>query len=245
MMRIASICLTVHLMAAATVAQPAEPAGALARLREYEATYQAGLRKIQTPLLTDYAQKLQQLLGTAPPAEQPAIRLEIARVQTLIATGGLVNLNSASATQQRGSGPGPGPELGPGMRPPPGAVLVLKPDTAMGATNPGMALTIGKASWKVGHLDAGSYEITVVCSFPSFNGTASITALLAGEETSGEVNSSKSARTPDQFRLLKLGRVRFERDLKDEELKLELNAAQLPGVQVRQVLILKPRPPGK
>ena len=245
MTRIASIFLTIHLMAVAAGAQSTEPAAPLARLREYEATYQAGLRKIQTPLLTDYAQKLQQLLGSAPPAEQPAIRLEIARVQTLIATGGLVDLRSAGATQPRGPGTGPGPDSGPGIRPPPGAVLVLKPDTATGATILGTALTIGKASWKIGHLDAGSYEITVVCSFPSFNGTASITASLAGEETSGEVTSSKSARTPDQFRLLKLGRVRFERDLNDEELKLELKAAELPGVQIRQVLILKPRPPGK
>jgi hypothetical protein len=243
--RIACLFLTVHWMAAAAGAQSAEPAGPLARLREYEATYQAGLRKIQTPLLTDYAQKLQQLLGAAPPEDQPAIRLEIARVQTLIATGGLVDLRSASATQPREPGPGPGPASGPGMRPPPGAVLVLRPDTAIGATVAGTALTIGKASWKVAHLDAGTYEVTVVCSFPSFNGTGRITASLAGEEASGEVNSSKSARTPDQFRLMKLGRIRFERDLKDEELKLELKAAELPGVQIRQVLIVKPRQPGK
>lgn len=235
--------LIAGLMTLSSGAQTAETADALARLREYEGTYQAGLRKIQAPLLADYAQKLQQLLGTAPPADQPAIRLEIARVQTLIATGGLVDLTSPGATQP--GGPAPGPPSGAEMRPPPGAVLVLKPDTAKGATVVGSALTIGKASWRIAHLGAGSYEITAVCSFPSFNGTASITASLAGEETSGEINSSKSTRTPDQFRLLKLGRLRFERDLNDEELRLELKAAELPGVQIRQVLILKPRPPGK
>jgi hypothetical protein len=242
-MRQAIMLLIAGWMPLSSGAQTAEPADPLARLREYEVTYQAGLRKIQAPLLTDYAQKLQQLLGTAPPEDQPAIRLEIARVQTLIATGGLVDPSAAGTTQP--GGPPPGPDAGTGMRPPPGAVLVLKPDSAKGATLVGSALTIGKATWRIQHLDAGSYEITAVCSFPSFNGTAVITASLAGEETSGEINSSKSTRTPDQFRLLKLGRLRFERDLNDAELKLELKAAELPGVQVRQVLILKPRPPGK
>ena len=122
MTRSISICLLTALTMATAGAQTPQPAAAAAKLREFDATYQAGLQKIQTPLLNDYARKLQQLITTAPVTDQPAIRAELGRVQKLIATGGIVDLRSAGATQVQGAAPGP---LAGSTRTPPGAVLAL------------------------------------------------------------------------------------------------------------------------
>lgn len=224
-------------------AQTPEPATGIAKLRGYEATYQAGLQKIQTPLLSDYALKLQQLATAAPLPEQPAIQAELARVQKIIASGGIVDLRSASATQSEADTPRLGPRLG--GKGPPGAILVLKPDTAKGPAVLGSSLTIGKAEWSIENLDAGSYEITVLCSFPTFSGTASIVASLDGQVETKELSSSNAAGMPGQFPVLRLGRFHFDKDVKNKDLTLELKATELAGVQVRQVVISRPRLGGK
>ena len=46
-----------------------------------------------------------------------------------------------------------------------------------------------------------------------------------------------------QFRVLRLGRFHFDEEVRGQDLKVELKSADLPGVQIRQVFISKPRPP--
>lgn len=223
-----------------------------ARLREYEATYQAGLRKIQTPLLTDYMLKLQQLLVSAPPSDQAAITSEIERVKKIVASGAVIDLRSASQPQNASPTPmpppgGPPPPNGNGKGPPPGArpflgaVLVLKPDSAKGPAVLGSAITIGRAQWTVEHLEAGTYDISVVLSFPAFTGKASIVASLAGDEAREDLSESKAATSSDQFRLLRIGKVKLDEDVNNKDLTLSLDSTALAGVQIRQVIISRPR----
>lgn len=227
-------------------AQPSqEPASGIARLRDFEATYQSGLQTIQKPLLNSYVQRLQQLATASTPTDQPAIQAELSRVKKIIAAGGIIDLRSAGATQSEPASPRVSPGLKPGLKGPPGSVLVLKPDAAKGPAVLGSTLTLGKAEWTVEHLDAGTYEITVLGSFPPFTGTASITASLDGEEMTKELSTANAAGMPGQFPMLRLGRFQFAKDVENKDLKIELKAAGLPGVQVRQVVISRPRPPGK
>lgn len=235
------------LMAATLAAQPTpQPAAGVARLREFEATYQAGLQKIQTPLLNDYAQKLQQLAAAVPAADQAAVQAELARVQKIIATGGIVDLRSASSatTQPEPAPQRPGPKAG-GMKGPPGAVLVLKPETAKGPAVLGSSLTLGKAAWTIEHLDAGAYEVMILCSFAPFSGTASIVATLDGQDATKELSPANAAGMPGQFPMLRLGRLQFDHDVDKKDLTIELQASELTGVQVRQVIISRPRPNAK
>ncbi len=231
-------CVWLLLMHTAACAQ-SESSSASSKLGDYEATYQSGLRKIQAPLLSGYVAKLQQLSVTAPPPERPAIQAEQERVEKIIASGGIVDLRSASSTQPQDQRPG----AGPGGRPPPGAVLVLRPDTAKGPAVLGATLTIGKARWTLASLEAGSYDISIVCAYPPFKGSASISAALAGDETSEILSEARGTTAPDQFRFIRLGKIRVKDDVKNEDLTLTLNATDLPGVQVRQVIISKPQPP--
>ena len=226
-----------------------------ARLREYEATYQAGLRKIQTPLLNDYVLKLQQLLATATASEQTAITTEIERVKRILASGAVIDLRSAS--QPQAASPTPTPPPGgppsngngkgpfPGTRPLLGAVLILKPDTAKGPAVLGSALSIGKAQWTLEHLDAGHYDVSVVISIPAFTGKASVVASLDGDVARADLSETKASSSPDQFRLLRLGKMKFDEDVKDKDLTLTLESTDLSGVQVRQVIISRPRALGK
>lgn len=236
-----------HAQPATTTTPDTSPA---ARLKEYEATYQAGLKKIQTPLLSDYAAKLQQLALTAAPADQPAIKAELDRVQKIITDGGIIDLRSASNPQSTpppkppGSPPGNGPGPG-GPRPLAGAVLVLRPDTAKGPAVFGSSITIGKAQWTVDHLDSGTYDISVICSFSSFTGKASLVASLAGDQAREDLSEARASNSPDQFRLLRLGKVRLDDDVTSKDLTLELDSTDLTGVQIRQVIISKPRPLAK
>lgn len=243
-LRLFPFCLLLCLAAGDLRAQAPEPATGSAKLRDYEATYLAGLQKIHTPLLNDYALKLQQLAASVPAAEQPALQAELARVQKLVASGGIVDLRSASSATQTEQTP---PRLGKrlGVNGPPGTVLVLRPDTAKGPAVLGSSLTIGKAAWTIEQLAAGTYEITVLCAFVPFSGTASITATLDGQEATKDLSTSNASGMPEQFPVLRLGRFHFEADVQNKDLNLELKATELPGVQVRQVVISKPRPPGK
>lgn len=243
--------------AAAGAPAPASPpadTSPAARLRDYEATYQAGLRRIQTPLLGDYVLKLQQLLVSAPAAEQAAIITEIEHVKRIIAAGAVIDLRSASQPQAPSPTPMPPPggqppagngKASPGIRPLLGAVLVLKPDAAKGPAVLGSALTIGRARWTVEHLDAGAYDISVVLSFPAFTGKASISASLADDEAREDLSEAKASSSPDQFRLLRLGKMKFDDDVNNKDLTLSLDSTALTGVQIRQVIISRPRPPAK
>lgn len=233
---------------ASTTTQDTTPA---ARLKEYEATYLAGLKKIQTPLLNEYAAKLQQLSLTAAPADQSAIKAELDRVQKIITDGGIIDLRSASNPQSAPSSTPPGPAgngIGPGPggpRPLAGAVLVLRPDTARGPAVLGSSITIGKAQWAIDHLDSGTYDISVVCSFPSFTGKASLVASLAGDQAREDLSEARASNSPDQFRLLRLGKVRLDDDVTNKDLTVELDSTDLTGVQIRQVIISRPRPQAK
>ena len=248
----ASILTLVIVAAANSFAQPASTTTTTpdttpaVRFKEYEATYLAGLKKIQTPLLTDYATKLQQLSLTAAPADQPAIKAELDRVQKIITDGGIIDLRSASnpqaATSMKPPGNGIGPGAGPGVpRPLAGAVLVLRPETAKGPAVLGSAITVGKAQWTIDHLDSGTYDISVICSFPAFTGKASLVASLAGDQAREDLSEARSSNSPDQFRLLRLGKVRFDDDITNKDLTLELDSTDLTGVQIRQVIISRPR----
>lgn len=228
---------------------PAAASTGVARLGEYEATYEAGLKKIQAPLLADYALKLQQLLSASAPADQAAVTAELERVRKIIATNGVVDPRSAASAFTQ---PEP-PPLRFGMKQggmmargaPPGAVLMLKPEEARGPAAPGAVITIGRADWTVAHLDAGHYEVTVLCSFPPFSGVATLSATLDGETVGKELNSANASGMPGQFPVLRLGRMKFDHDVSGKDLTLQLTSTDLAGVQVRQVILSRPRPPGK
>lgn len=239
MSRLTLISLFLGFMVLTTSAQPAaDPPQAAIRLRDYEATYQQGLRKIQAPLLSDYVSKLQQLLATAPSGDQPAIEAEIQRTQKLIADGGVIDLKAANAPQ-----PEP-PQAMPAPRSPPGTVLSLKPSAAKTTAVSALTgtLTLGKAEWLIEHLDSGNYDVVALYSLPSFTGMASITTSLGGKDSEQAITPDKAMPAPDQFRILRLGHFDFDRDVNNDTLKIALKSTDLPSVQIRQIFVVKPRP---
>ena len=182
---------------------PAAASSGVARLGEYEATYEAGLKKIQAPLLADYALKLQQLLSASAPADQAAVTAELERVRKIIATNGVVDPRSAASAFTQPEQPPPGAGMRRGALAarggPPGAALVLKPEDARGPAVLGAVITIGRADWAVTHLDAGQYEVTVLCSFPPFSGVAALTATLDDQTVRKELNTANASGMPGQF----------------------------------------------
>jgi len=221
---------------------PDRPAGDMTpgaqRLRDFEATYQQGLRKIQAPLLAGYFSELQQLLASSPAADQAAIQAEIARIQKLITDGGVIDLAAAAAPQ-----PEP-PKSMPAPRNPPGTVLVLKPSAARVTPLSGLlpgAIALGAAEWPVEHLDEGSYDVVALYSLPAFTGAASIITSVGGKRNELALTPDKAMPVPDQFRILRLAHFDFDHDVNNDTLKIELKSADLRSMPVRQVFVVKPK----
>lgn len=241
---------TFSLACACAAAPPADTAATapstppMTRLRDYELTYQQELRKIQAPLISDYIARLQQLLIASPESEQPAIRSELERMTKLNAEGGIVDLRAAFAPQAAAptAMPPPRPK---GFKAPPGTALVLTPDTARGTTTAARsdrALTLGAAEWPVDHLDAGSYDIVARYSCPAFAGSSSLIVTLGGQEVVLKITPDMAS---EQFLLRRVAHFDLDHDLNNETLKLELKPGDLPTMQIRQISVVKPRPPGK
>lgn len=238
------------LASACATAQPAETSATppsappITRLRDYELTYQQELRKIQAPLISDYITKLQQLLKGSTESEQLAIRSELERMTKLNSEGGIVDLRAAIAPQATAptAMPPPRPK---GFKAPAGTTLVLTPDMARGTTTAARSdrsLTLGKAEWPVDHLDAGSYDIVARYSCPAFAGTSSLIVMLGGQEGVLKITPDMAS---EQFLLRRVAHFDLDRDLNNETLKLELKPGDLPTMQIRQISVVKPRPPGK
>lgn len=238
------------LACACATAQPADTAATapsappMTRLRDYELTYQQELRKIQAPLISDYITKLQQLLNASPETEQPAIRSELERMTKLNSEGGIVDLRAAIAPQAAPPTAMP-PPRSKGFKAPPGTTLVLTPDKARSATSSAgsdRSLTLGKAEWPVDHLDAGSYDIVARYSCPAFTGTSSLIVTLGTQEVALKITPDMAS---EQFLLRRVAHFDLDHDLNNDTLRLELKPGDLPTMQIRQISVVKPRPPGK
>lgn len=228
-----------------TSAAPVNPATSIGqasgaiRLREFETTYQEGLKRIHLPLLTNYLSRLSQLASSAQSSD-PTLNLEITRIQKLIADGGLIDLQSLLPTPEAAA-PTPTP---PGVDPP-GAVLVLKPEEASEAklseTSP-TAVVLGGATWEIARLDEGAYDILALYSMPTLSENGSLTVSYAGEEVTYALTQDRVTRG-DQPRILRLGRMKISRDAISKPLHIEVTPATATGLQIRQLIVARPRIP--
>lgn len=214
-------------------------ASGVVRLRDFETTYQDGLKRIHLPLLTAYLGRLSQLASNAQRSD-PTLNLEIARVQKLIADGGLIDLQSLLPTPES-IAPSPAPVAAA----PPGAVLILKPEEATQAklseTTPA-AVLVGSATWEVERLDEGAYDVLALYSMPTLSENGTLMVKFAGEEITHELKQDRITKG-DQPRILRLGRIKINRDAISKPLHIEVTPATATGLQIRQLIIARPRVP--
>ena len=214
-------------------AKPAE------RLRDFEATYLQELRRIQVPLISQYAARLQQLALSAPLADRPAIRAEIERVQQLIAAGGVVDLQSTAVASAETTKPRT--EESKFGR---GAVLVLKPEQARGfaasADHAGVELNPAGVVWPISALPAGSYEVFVLYSCADVKAGGTVSISLGGETFERSIEITEATK-PGRVRPLRLGRLKLASELKEGELEISLQPADMTGFYLQQITLATPR----
>lgn len=211
------------------------------RLRDLETTYQQELRRIQAPLLTEYAARLQQLAATAPAGDLPAIRAEIARAQKLINEGGIVDLKSANEAL---AGVTANPPMA-GRLLPDGQSLALSAEQALnyvptGETPPAIAL--GEAIWSVPRIDEGAYDIIVQYACTGVSEPAAIRVSFDDQVSDFDLPPNKVTRDASQFRLMRIGRFRVDREAVSKPLKIELKAPKSVVFRLRQLVIAKAKP---
>lgn len=217
------------------------PGNSPARLRDLEATYQQELRRIQVPLLTEYAARLEQLAAVSTPAETPAIRSEIARVKKLITEGGVVDLRMANAALA-GAPPTP-PPAGPKSNAPPSLVLEAAQASNFVPTgeNP-PAIALGEAAWTVPQIREGSYDLIVQYACTGVTEPAIIRISIGDHEFDFDLQPNKVTREASQFRLMRIGRLKIDRDLPDTQLRVGLKADKSVVFRLRQLIITEARP---
>lgn len=234
-------CLSLYAMGQQPTTAPAIEAPGVERFRSFEHTYQEGLKRIHLPLLTSYLTHLNQL-AAASKEPDPALEKEIAFVQRTMAEGGLIDLTRLGLPEAQAIESSPAPVIAGS---PPGAVLVLKAENAKGGTlskSIPPALSLGEASWPIERLSKGEYEVLALYCLPSVVEGASLSVSLGLDTFTHELSKDRTTK-PDQFRILRLGRLKLNQDTVSGTFSVALVPASASGFQIRQIIIAKPRSP--
>lgn len=234
-------CLSLYAMGQQPTTAPAVEAPGVERFRSFEHTYQEGLKRIHLPLLTNYLTHLNQL-AAASKEPNPALEKEITLVQKTLAAGGLVDLTRLGLpeTQAIESSPIPADAGSP-----PGAVLVLKAENAKGGTllkSMPPSLSLGEASWPIDRLSKGDYEVLALYCLPTPLEGASVSVSLGLDTFTHELSKDRTTK-PDQFRILRLGRLKLNQDIVSSAFTVSIVPTTASGFQIRQIIIAKPRSP--
>ena len=220
-------CLLTVTIAAHAAAQTPAPAASQNRLQKLELTYQDNLRKVQAPLLQQYLVELKALLAKASPGDTAAIDTEIAQVQKLITTGGLVDLLPAK------------PVIADTKGKTPGIVYTLEPHEAHPPQAGDSPVPVGEASWTLSRLPAGDYDLIAHYACPALPPGASIEVSFGDQKITREVKPSHITLTGDTFRVMRLGRIKVAADTLSQAIVIKSPTPGEPWLFIRQALIVK------
>ncbi len=229
---------------------PATPATApTLSLPQLETTYQAELKKIHVQLLGKYITDLQRLATTSRSSETTvAINEELRRMQAIISSGGVIDLQHAAAEAGKTNAKPAGPAA-PAPPPATRALITLGPALAseiLPVPAPGAALDaipFTKIVWTIETLPRGSYELVAQCSLQSLDDAASLQLTLGREQIQFPLLPRHLASTPGDFRLLRLGRIELPLDIQGSPLELLLiPAGARADLRLRQLFITRAPP---
>jgi hypothetical protein len=233
--------LSLHAVGQQPSTAPAAEVQGVERFRSFERTYQEGLKRIHLPLLTNYLTQLNQLAATSK-EPNPALEKEIALVQKTLAAGGLVDLTRLGLPETQAIESFPIPA---DAESPPGAVLVLKAENAKGGTllkSMPPSISLGEASWPIDRLSKGDYEVLALYCLPNPLEGASVSVSLGLDTFAHELSRDRTTK-PDQFRILRLGRLKLNQDIVSSPFTVSMVPKTASGFQIRQIIIAKPRSP--
>lgn len=228
--------------AAPTSPPPSTPAAPLS-LPQLEATYQAELKKIHVQLLGGYVTDLQRLAATSRSAETTvAINEELRRVQAIISSGGVIDLQKAATevgkTEKKAAEPVPAPPaaaralmtLGPALA----SKIVPEPKS------PQEAPAITAITWIIEALPRGEYEIVAQASLQTLEEAATLELTLDRKLLQFPLLPRHLASAPGDFRLLRLGRIELPLDIKDSPLELVVTpVGARADLRLRQLFITR------
>jgi hypothetical protein len=242
-----------HLSLACALAQGnAPPApGTATRLQQLQTTYQSNLRKLHAPLLADYARELevlkQTLLTRSRSADAIAVDNELVRVRGLAATTCILPYE-----MPRKEGPAIADAAAPKAVKPPAAKkapdgIVLTAAEALPPTEfplvlrdgPAKALHIGRASWKVTSVPAGTYDLIIFYASAKIPDGQSITAHFSGNDLVLPLTADHSTNTDLNFRAARVGQLTLESEVTNATLTLNTEPFNTPTLWLRSLVLTK------
>ena len=233
--------------AAAAVAQtPAVGSSAAAasaedsRLRQMEGIYLQQLRALHVPLLGKYVTELQRLAAQAP--DPAPYQREIARIQGVISSGGMMDLAGAVQSLKAPAEPPSEPGAPPVPRLRRGA-LILTPGLAAqiqpvpdSSASP-EAAAIGGIQWRIESLAAGTYEVILHYACPSLPTELPLRLTLGSHELAASLDSGKTTRDAASYRILRLGRLSLPHEIRGGTLDFLAGSPAGSLFHLKQILL--------
>jgi hypothetical protein len=244
MKRRLSASLPILVCATALAQTPPPPAAPATRLQQMEGIYQKELSSRHIPLLGKYLVELQRQAAAA--TDKTPYQAEIARVQQIISSGGVVDLIAA---QQPQSGAVPVP-LPPAPPPAPTgrkqALLSLSPASAQSlvpaAAPDSTTAAVAEAEWRIELLDAGTYDVLLHFSCPDLTAPLPLRVEFGGQTVEKTLETDRATKDAQTFRILRLGSLTLTGDHRGETLRLVAGDKNSPKLILKNLLITKPRP---
>ena len=252
-MKLGLLTIIFHLSLACASAQgnaPTAPSTA-ARLQQLQSTYQSNLRKLHAPLLADYARELEVLKQTLTTrgrsADALAIESELVRVRGIVATTGILPYD-----MPRKEGPPMADASVPNPAKPPSAKkagdgIAFTAAEALPSTEfplvlrdgPAKALQIGRASWKVTSVPAGTYDLIIFYASAKIPAGQSITAHFNGNDLVLPLTADHATNNDINFRAARIGQLTLEHEVANTTLTLNIEPFNTPTLWMRSLVLTK------
>jgi hypothetical protein len=237
------LLIVLLLTAAASAQQPAAPAQ-VSRLQQMEVIYQKELSARHIPLLGKYLTELQRQAATA--ADRAAYDAEIARIQQIISSGGVLDLIAVQKTQL-GEMPTPAPMSPPVPLERKEALIALSPALAQNLAPPAgpdaATAMLGEAEWRIEAISAGTYDVLLHYACPELTEPLSLSVEFAGQKIEKALEIERVTKDARTFRIFRLGSLTLTGDHRGETLRLTAGDKNAPKLSLKSLLITKPRPP--
>lgn len=210
------------------------------RLRQMEGIYLQQLRALHVPLLGKYVTDLQKMAAQAPDATP--YQKEISRIQGIIASGGIVDLAGAVRALKSPSEPPtetgapPVPRLRRGvLLLSPGLAEKIQPTPDTSASPD--AAAIGMIQWRIESLAAGNYEVIAHYACPTLEKELPLVLMIGEHELSFTLDASKTTRTAESYRILRLGRLDVPRQISGGTLLLQAGNLENAPFHLKQLIL--------
>ena len=178
-------------------------------------------------MIQQYLIELKALQAKAAPSETAAIEAEIAQVQKLVTSGGLVDLlpTRPETTSTKGKTPG--------------IVFTLEPHEAQPPQVGDAPVPVGEASWTLSRLPAGNYDLIAHYACPALPPGATIEISFGDQKVTREIKPSHITLTGDTFRVMRLGRLKVSTDTQGQAIVIKSPTPGEPWLFIRQALLVK------